>query len=103
MHYKKLGISLALGALIAAGVMVTPAAAAVTAGSWTQYPTGATEYQAEVQQPINTANTSNWNSKSKGAIPVMFKPPFQPRFAAHPAWSAAVPRCPRRRWVFLRR
>jgi hypothetical protein len=26
-----------------------------------------------VQQPINTANTSNWNSKSKGAIPVMFK------------------------------
>jgi hypothetical protein len=73
MHYKKLGISLALGALIAAGVMVTPAAAAVTAGSWTQYPTGATEYQAEVQQPINTANTSNWNSKSKGAIPVMFK------------------------------
>jgi hypothetical protein len=33
----------------------------------------ATQYQAEVQQPINTANTSNWNSKSKGAIPVMFK------------------------------
>ena len=26
-----------------------------------------------MQQPINTANTSNWNSKSKGAIPVMFK------------------------------
>jgi hypothetical protein len=29
-------------------------------------------YQAQVQQPINTANTSNWSSKSKGAIPVMF-------------------------------
>ncbi len=72
MRHRKLGISLALGALIAAGVMVTPASAA-TPGTWAQYPTGATEYQAEVQQPINTANTSNWNSKSKGAIPVMFK------------------------------
>jgi hypothetical protein len=30
-------------------------------------------YQATVQQPINSANTSNWSSKSKGAIPVMFK------------------------------
>ena len=73
MKHRKLGISLALGGLIAAGVMVSPASAAITAGTWTQYPTGATEYQAEVQQPINTANTSNWNSKSKGAIPVMFK------------------------------
>jgi hypothetical protein len=64
---------LALGILIAAGLLVSPASAATTTGTWTQYPTGATEYQAEVQQPINTANTSNWNSKSKGAIPVMFK------------------------------
>jgi hypothetical protein len=46
---------------------------ATTTGTWAQYPTGATEYQAEVQQPINTANTSNWSSRSKGAIPVMFK------------------------------
>jgi len=46
---------------------------ATTDGTWAQYPTGATEYQAEVQQPINTGNTSNWSSKSKGAIPVMFK------------------------------
>jgi len=52
--------------------MASPVAAA-TPGTWEQYPTGATEYQAEIQQPINTANTSNWNSKSKGAIPVMFK------------------------------
>lgn len=50
-----------------------PASAATTTGSWEQYPTGATEYQAAVQQPINTANTSNRSSKSKGAIPVMFK------------------------------
>jgi hypothetical protein len=49
------------------------ASAATTTGTWVQYPTGATAYQAQVQQPINTANTSNWNSKSKGAIPVMFK------------------------------
>jgi hypothetical protein len=72
-HGRHLGVSLALGALIAAGLLVSPASAATTTGTWTQYPTGATEYQAEVQQPINTANTSNWNSKSKGAIPVMFK------------------------------
>jgi hypothetical protein len=73
MKHTRLGVSLALGALIAAGLMVSPASAATTTGTWTQYPTGATEYQAEVQQPINSANTSNWNSKSKGAIPVMFK------------------------------
>ena len=34
-----------------------------------------------VQQPINSANTSNWSSKSKGAIPVM----FQLQTAAGPA------------------
>jgi hypothetical protein len=48
-------------------------AAATTAGTWQQYPTGATEYSAAVQQPIDSANTSNWSSKSKGAIPIMFK------------------------------
>jgi len=46
---------------------------APTTGTWTQYGSHSTNYQAAVQQPINTANTSNWNSKSKGAIPVMFK------------------------------
>jgi hypothetical protein len=30
-------------------------------------------YRATVQQPINSANTSNWSAKSKGAIPVMYK------------------------------
>jgi len=63
---------LALGALLVGGLLASSASAATTTGTWEQYPTGATEYQAQVQQPINTANTSNWSSKSKGAIPVMF-------------------------------
>lgn len=62
-----------VGTALLATLLVSPAAASTTEGTWTQYPTGATEYQAEVQQPINTLNTSNWSSKSKGAIPVMFK------------------------------
>jgi hypothetical protein len=62
-----------VGTALLATLLVSPAVAATTEGTWTQYPTGATEYQAEVQQPINSANTSNWSSKSKGAIPVMFK------------------------------
>jgi hypothetical protein len=62
---------LALGALIASLIFASVASA--TTGTWTQYPSGATEYKAQVQQPINTANTSNWSSKSKGGIPVMFK------------------------------
>jgi hypothetical protein len=69
---RNLSVSLALASLVVAGLFVSPALAAAT-GTWEQYPNGATEYQAAVQQPINTANTSNWNSKSKGAIPVMFK------------------------------
>jgi hypothetical protein len=59
---------LALDDITRTGAAPTPAT-----GTWSQYPNGVTEYQAAVQQPINTANTSNWNSKSKGAIPVMFK------------------------------
>jgi hypothetical protein len=56
-----------------AAVIGAPAGAAVTAGAWEQYPTGGSEYQAQVLQPINTANTSNWSAKSKGGIPVMFQ------------------------------
>src|ERR1700752_1145706 len=70
---KHLCASLALGAFAVAGLLASPASAATTTGTWQQYPTGATEYQAEVQQPINSGNTSNWSSKSKGGIPVMFK------------------------------
>jgi hypothetical protein len=53
------------------GLLVSPASAAT--GTWEQYPTGAASYFAEVQQPINSANTSNWSAKSKGGIPVMYK------------------------------
>jgi hypothetical protein len=62
-------------AALVGGIMLLPAAlvSASTDGTWAQYPSGATVYQAEVQQPINTGNTSNWSAKSKGAIPVMFK------------------------------
>lgn len=52
---------------------VGPGSLVHTTGTWAQYPVGAPVYQAQVQQPINTANTSNWSSKSKGGIPVMFK------------------------------
>ena len=40
---------------------------------WAQGPEPSTVYEAQVQQPINLQNTSNWSSKSKGGIPVMFK------------------------------
>ena len=70
---KRLSVSLALGALIVAGLTVSPASAATTTGTWHQYPTGTSEYQAEVQQPINSANTSNWSAKSRGGIPIMYK------------------------------
>ena len=62
---------LALGVLIASLIFASMASA--TTGTWSQYPSASTEYQAAVQQPINSANTSNWSSKSKGGIPVMFK------------------------------
>jgi hypothetical protein len=60
------------GAALLAGLIASPVAAATTTGTWVQYPTGATVYQAQIQQPINSTNTSNWSSKSKGGIPVMF-------------------------------
>jgi len=43
-------------------------------GTWTAYPGQVgTSYQAAIQQPIDSANTSNWPAKSKGGIPIMFK------------------------------
>lgn len=62
---------LALGVLIACLSFASVASAAT--GTWAQYPSVSTEYKAAVQQPLNTANTSNWSAKSKGGIPVMFK------------------------------
>jgi hypothetical protein len=69
----KRSITILASLAMLAGLMTSPVSAATTTGTWEQYPTGATVYQAEVQQPIDTANTSNWSAKSKGAIPVMFK------------------------------
>jgi hypothetical protein len=61
-----------LGTVLAAGLLAAPASAATT-GTWAQYPSGAALYEAQVQQPIDSANTSNWSAKSKGAIPVKFQ------------------------------
>jgi hypothetical protein len=66
-------LTLAAATTMLAAILVSPVSAATTAGTWVQYPNGAPVYFAEVQQPINSANTSNWSSKSKGGIPVMYK------------------------------
>lgn len=55
-----------------AAIVVVASAWALT-GTWTAYPGQTATYQASIQQPIDSGNTSNWNSKSKGAIPIMFK------------------------------
>ncbi len=41
-------------------------------GTWSQYPVAGTQYQAQILPPINANGGSNWSSKSKGGIPVMF-------------------------------
>jgi len=78
----RFGVLGMLAALFFGFLPTSPASADVTAGTWTQHPSGAPAYQAEVQQPINTTNTSNWSSKSKGGIPVMFKLSARPTPAA---------------------
>jgi hypothetical protein len=71
--FKRLGLFVATGLVVAAGFALSPASATGATGTWTQHQQPASSYQAAIQQPINTANTSNWSSKSKGGIPVMFK------------------------------
>jgi hypothetical protein len=82
MKHGKLGIRLALGALIAAGVMVSPASAATTTGTWYFYPgqtstttttttPGTPMYKSAVRAPINADGSSNWPAK-RGVIPVQF-------------------------------
>jgi hypothetical protein len=62
-----------IAALALLAIAAAPAAAsATTTGTWSQYPTGASAYSAQVQQPINLDGSSNWPSKSKGGIPIMF-------------------------------
>jgi hypothetical protein len=81
-HGKHLGVSMALGVLIAAGLMVSPASATPTStGTWTLYPaqtstdttvtTTGTSYKSAVRPPINTDGSSNWPAK-RGVIPVQF-------------------------------
>jgi hypothetical protein len=90
---KHLGAGVALGALLAASVLVSPASATVptTTGTW-QYrhcvttsstvcsdqtftdsssPSSGYAYRSSVRQPINADGSSNFNSK-RGVIPVQF-------------------------------
>ena len=79
---KHLGISLVLGALIAAGLMVSSASATgAPAGTWYSHPaqtfttttstTTSTAYKSAVRPPINADGSSNWPAK-RGVIPVQF-------------------------------
>jgi hypothetical protein len=73
---KHLGVMLALGALVAAGIMVSPASASTfypaTNGQWGAYPGQSTTYGAAVQQPINSDGSSNFKANGKTVIPVKF-------------------------------
>jgi hypothetical protein len=65
-------------AAVALSVVLIGAASGSTVttpnGTWTAYPGQVgSSYQAAIQQPIDSANTSNWPAKSKGGIPIMFK------------------------------
>lgn len=81
MSYRKLGISLALGTLIATAIMVAPASATTTTGTWyfhgpqtftsTTTTTTGTTYKSAVRAPINADGSSNWPAK-RGVIPVQF-------------------------------
>lgn len=64
--------TLGAGALLA-GLIASPASAATTTGTWTQYPNSGAEYQATVLPPLAGANTGHWSANSKGGIPVMFE------------------------------
>jgi hypothetical protein len=78
---RKLGISLALAALVGTGLLVSPATASTTDGTWTLYPeqtahttsvvTNGFAYKSAVRAPINADGTSNWPAK-RGVIPVQF-------------------------------
>jgi hypothetical protein len=74
-------ITLTIAVLILASLVVTPALATTTTGTWYSYPpqtfttssvvtTGFT-YQSAVRAPINADGSSNWPAK-RGVIPVQF-------------------------------
>ena len=74
-------ISLTIAVLIVASLMVSPAAAATTMGTWYFHPaqtfttttttTTGTAYKVAVRPPINADGSSNWPAK-RGVIPVQF-------------------------------
>jgi hypothetical protein len=82
---KHLGVIGALGALLVAGLLVSPAAATSTfphtAGDWffrpkqastsTVVTTTGSSYKSAVRPPINADGSSNWPAK-RGVIPVQF-------------------------------
>jgi hypothetical protein len=73
---KYLGAAMALGALLVAGLLASPALAnqtvTTTHGTWTAHPGQSTTYQTSVQQPINADNSSNFKANGKAVIPVKF-------------------------------
>ena len=62
-----------LAGLFVAAIALPALPASAVTGTWKQSPAVGTTYRANSLPPINDANTSNWNHKSKGGIPVMFK------------------------------
>jgi hypothetical protein len=78
---KQLGVILALGALLVAGLVVSPAVASTTNGTWYFHPaqtftessvvTNGFAYQTAVRPPINADGSINWPAK-RGVIPVQF-------------------------------
>jgi hypothetical protein len=78
---RNLSVTLALAALVVTGLLVSPAAAATTTGTWYLRPdqtfttssvvTHGSSYVSAVRPPINANGSSNWPAK-RGVIPVQF-------------------------------
>jgi len=68
-RFLTVAVVLCLGS---AAWVISGAASASTAGTWTLTPPQSTVLSAQPQQPLAGANTSNWSSQSKGAIAVKF-------------------------------
>jgi hypothetical protein len=73
---KRLSLILALGSVLVAGLLVTPASAdTITTtpnGTWDAYPGQSASYQTSIQPPINANGSSNYKATSKAVIPVKF-------------------------------
>jgi hypothetical protein len=73
---KRLSLILALGSVLVAGLLVSPASAdTITTtpnGTWDAYPGQSASYQTSIQPPINANGSSNYKATSKAVIPVKF-------------------------------